>query len=138
MKLIVGLGNPGNEYTNTRHNMGFMVIDKILDELNIKLTKNKHKGTFVQTKIKGNDVLLTIEKELGVEIVGESKVKIAILDKSICPSLSFGQLSDLINFSISAITKLDSCFISEKPCSFIFWFLELISVFFASNLLQIP
>ena len=58
MKLIVGLGNPGNEYANTRHNMGFMVIDKILDELNIKLTKNKHKGTFVQTKIKGNDVII--------------------------------------------------------------------------------
>ena len=58
MKLIVGLGNPGNEYQNTRHNMGFMVIDKIMDELRINFTKNKHKGIYTQTKIKGEDVII--------------------------------------------------------------------------------
>lgn len=58
MKLIVGLGNPGNEYNNTRHNMGFIVIDKILENLNVNLNKNKHKGVFVQTKIKGTDVII--------------------------------------------------------------------------------
>lgn len=58
MKLIVGLGNPGNEYLDTRHNMGFMVIDKILNELNVNFTKNKHKGIYVQTKVKGTDVII--------------------------------------------------------------------------------
>ncbi len=58
MKLIVGLGNPGNEYQYTRHNMGFQVIDKILNELNLKFSKSKHKGIYLQTKIKGEDVII--------------------------------------------------------------------------------
>ena len=41
MKLIVGLGNPGNEYDNTRHNVGFAAVDKIVEKL--ELGENRQK-----------------------------------------------------------------------------------------------
>lgn len=46
MKLIVGLGNPGAEYRNSRHNMGFMVIDRLAGRLGIDISKNKFQAHY--------------------------------------------------------------------------------------------
>ena len=48
MKLIVGLGNPGKEYTNTRHNIGFLCIDKIAEHFNVEFNLNKFSGSYTQ------------------------------------------------------------------------------------------
>ena len=58
MKLIVGLGNPGKDYENTRHNTGFMVLDRLSEKLNIEMTQSKFKGLYGKSKYKGEDVIL--------------------------------------------------------------------------------
>lgn len=57
MKLIVGLGNKGKEYDNTRHNIGFMALDKILEKYEIELNKEKFNGLYVDYNIKGEKVI---------------------------------------------------------------------------------
>ncbi|MCE8159043.1 MAG: aminoacyl-tRNA hydrolase [Candidatus Moeniiplasma glomeromycotorum] len=48
MKLIVGLGNPGKEYENTRHNLGFWVIDSLAQKLAVSLKQKKFNGLYYQ------------------------------------------------------------------------------------------
>ncbi|WP_230504220.1 aminoacyl-tRNA hydrolase [Sutcliffiella rhizosphaerae] len=58
MKVFVGLGNPGRQYEETRHNIGFMVIDELADKWSIPLTQSKFKGIFGQGMVNGEKVLL--------------------------------------------------------------------------------
>ena len=46
LRLVVGLGNPGKTYSKTRHNAGFMVVDKISDAFSIALDKQKFDARF--------------------------------------------------------------------------------------------
>ena len=52
-KLVVGLGNPGSEYENTRHNVGFRCIDILADEHNISVLECKHKAMLGKGYIEG-------------------------------------------------------------------------------------
>ncbi len=46
MKMIIGLGNPGKTYEDTRHNIGFRVIDRLASDWNAPLTQSKFKGMY--------------------------------------------------------------------------------------------
>ena len=71
MKLIIGLGNPGKEYERTRHNTGFMVLDRLSEKLNIEISQNKFKGLYGKGKYKGEDVLL-LKPQTYMNLSGES------------------------------------------------------------------
>lgn len=58
MYYIVGLGNPGLQYENTRHNVGFMTIDYLANKYNIDVRKLKFKSLYGQGEISGNKVML--------------------------------------------------------------------------------
>ena len=56
--LIVGLGNPGQQYEHTRHNCGFRAIDILADALGCKVDKGKFQGLYGQTTVNGTKVYL--------------------------------------------------------------------------------
>lgn len=58
MYVIVGLGNPGKKYENTKHNIGFITVDFLAERNNIKINKLKHKALVGEGTIAGNKVLL--------------------------------------------------------------------------------
>jgi peptidyl-tRNA hydrolase, PTH1 family len=58
MKLIIGLGNPGKQYEDTRHNVGFKVIDELSSRLNTPLNQSKFKGMYGIGVHKGEKVVL--------------------------------------------------------------------------------
>ena len=51
--LIVGLGNPGQKYEHTRHNMGFLTVDLLAEKLGVKLNKVKFKAAYNIVKFAG-------------------------------------------------------------------------------------
>jgi peptidyl-tRNA hydrolase, PTH1 family len=58
MKLIAGLGNPGNRYHNTRHNAGFMVVDTIAEEKQIIFKAGKGDYAYAEAAIDHDRILL--------------------------------------------------------------------------------
>ena len=75
MYLIVGLGNPEEEYLGTRHNMGFDTVNKIAKEYNIDINKNKFKGLYGKGKILGKEVIL-LKPQTYMNLSGESIIEI--------------------------------------------------------------
>ena len=71
MILIAGLGNPGTEYDNTRHNVGFKVIDNISKEYNIEINRQKFKGICGEGFIANQKVML-LKPSTYMNLSGES------------------------------------------------------------------
>ena len=74
MYLIVGLGNPENEYANTRHNMGFDTINKLAKQYGIEMNKHKFKGIYGTGMIENEKVIL-LKPQTYMNLSGESVIE---------------------------------------------------------------
>ncbi len=76
MFMIAGLGNPGREYANTRHNIGFDVIDKLAEAEKISVLEKRHKAIIGKGYVAGQKVIL-IKPQTYMNLSGESLREIA-------------------------------------------------------------
>ncbi|HEY1908048.1 MAG TPA: aminoacyl-tRNA hydrolase, partial [Myxococcaceae bacterium] len=70
-RLVVGLGNPGREYAGHRHNVGFMVVDRLAGAVGIPLGQSKFEGRFGQGDV-GRTRVLLLEPLTFMNVSGES------------------------------------------------------------------
>lgn len=71
MKIVVGLGNPGPKYETTRHNVGWLALDRLIDSWKATGPKNDHQAEVFRTKVDGEDVLL-IKPQTFMNLSGRS------------------------------------------------------------------
>lgn len=70
-KMIVGLGNPGEKYKNTKHNIGFMVLDKWAKQENVLFNQSKHNALICDIRINGEKVIL-VKPQTFMNLSGEA------------------------------------------------------------------
>lgn len=71
MWLVVGLGNPGSEYSKTRHNIGFKVVDGLAHHLKVLNWSHKFKGEFSKINFESHEVIL-LKPQTYMNLSGES------------------------------------------------------------------
>ena len=74
--LIVGLGNPGKDYTRTRHNCGFRALDILADQLGCKVDKGKFQGLYGQCTYRGKKLLL-LKPQTYMNLSGKSVLQLS-------------------------------------------------------------
>ena len=76
MKLVVGLGNPGPSYVNTRHNLGFMVLDRFAERHKVVVGVKKKKSIIGKMRY-GTDKVLLLKPQTFVNLSGEAVLYMA-------------------------------------------------------------
>ena len=76
MKIFVGLGNPGAEYANTKHNVGFMLADKLAAELNATDWRSNFNALVAEGFLDGEKILI-VKPQTFMNLSGEAVVPVA-------------------------------------------------------------
>lgn len=70
--MIVGLGNVGSQYTYTRHNVGFMFVDWLLDKWSFSEYKKKNNGVFSKGKLENGEEVILVKPTTYMNLSGEA------------------------------------------------------------------
>ncbi|MFV1974204.1 MAG: aminoacyl-tRNA hydrolase [Candidatus Scalindua sp.] len=100
MKIVIGLGNPGNKYTKTRHNIGFTAIDKFIKGCNVSFTKKYRDAVISKCLIEGEEVLF-IKPQLFMNLSGGPTKR--IVEKHNCSLSEILVILDDINLPLGKI-----------------------------------
>lgn len=98
--LIFGLGNPGLQYEKTRHNAGFMAIDKIAEKYDASFNKHKFESVYGECNIGGKRVLL-VKPQTFMNLSGKSVMAISSFYK--VPTNSIIVMFDDISLAVGKI-----------------------------------
>lgn len=79
MKIVVGLGNPGQEYSATRHNIGFMVIDKLAERWAVTSWRDRYNAEVAEYR--GEETVLLVKPQTFMNLSGRAVVPLAAFYK---------------------------------------------------------
>ena len=100
--LIVGLGNPGLEYQWSRHNLGFMLIDKLAQEAGAEVKRRECSSLVGRAELEGRDVRL-IKPQTFMNLSGEAVACLVAKHKSATPGEGLLVISDDLALPVGAI-----------------------------------
>ena len=100
MKVVIGLGNPGKKYLKTRHNVGFMVVDRLLKEHHVKYAKKCYDSIISECFIEGESVIF-VKPQTYMNASGISTKK--VMEKYNCGLEDIFVILDDINLPLGKI-----------------------------------
>ncbi len=100
MKILVGLGNPGEKYTETRHNLGFAVVDRLAGHFGIKVSRRRFRSLVGETPL-DTDRLLLVKPLTYMNRSGQSVKR--VLDHYACSTESLMVICDDINLPLGKL-----------------------------------
>ena len=100
MKIVIGLGNPGNKYAKTRHNVGFAVIDKFVESCNVGLSEKSRDSVISKCVVDGEE-LLFVKPQLFMNLSGGPTKR--IIEKYNCSLDEILVVLDDINIPLGKI-----------------------------------
>ncbi|PYX59769.1 MAG: aminoacyl-tRNA hydrolase [Acidobacteria bacterium] len=101
MKLIVGLGNPGIEYESTPHNLGFLAIDRIADDLGLEV-RNRQCRALTARAVMGDEPVLLAKPETFMNLSGDS-VRALVAKHGAKPQSDLIVIQDELDFPLGTL-----------------------------------